>query len=420
MKATIVMCAGFFGWAACGDADGASDADVSTPSDTSVTSDASPDAGDDATPAPPCSTADLADAWTLASVATDGPFLAGYIDLTVTDPDRATAAHGIVPETPGRTILVRVHYPAEAGALGPLTPALLAPPARALGPFPLLVHSHGFSSNKDELSYAAPWLATRGYVVASLEFPLTSLGTLGGPQLLDVVNQPEDVTAVLDDLLARSAGSGDHLRGMIAPERIALSGVSLGGLTTLLATYHRDLHDARVKAAIDLAGPTAFLTPAFYGFVPLPILLVYGDADAIVDYRTHALAARARAPAGTRLLTLRSASHTAFAAAAALFESLDHPDAVGCEAIAGQLPDGQSFLADMADPEVGVTDAAMPDPCTLDPLPYAMRPSRQHLLTRVALFAWLELQLGAHARARAAGCDLLLTTLSAEPDVTLE
>ena len=94
--------------------------------------------------------------------------------------------------------------------------------------------------------------------------------TIALPQLADVANQPADVRFVLDDLLARGSVSTDHLFKVIDGERVALSGVSLGGLTTLLTTYHRDWHDPRVKAAVDIAGPTGFFAVADHAVVAWP------------------------------------------------------------------------------------------------------------------------------------------------------
>lgn len=379
-----------------------------------------PDTEPDATgPASLCTTP-ASESWSFDDVAANGSYLAGYVDFTLTDPSRPTAAHGGLPEAASRTLSLRVWYPAVRGALGDLTPQLLAPLARADGPFPLVVHSHGFSSNKAELAYAGEWLATRGWVFAALEFPLSNISTLGGPQVVDVVNQPADVSFAIDELLGRNAVSSDALFGAIDPARIALSGVSLGGLTTLIATYHRDWHDPRVKAAVDFAGPTAFFSERFYSYVPLPTLLVYGDTDAIVDYAGHALPVRARAPAGSRLLTLHKASHTGFAGAAQLMETLDNPDSIGCSAIDGQLPDGANLVASLVDADIGIEDVPLPQICPERDLPIAMRPSRQHLLTRVALYAWLELQLGATSSARANACAFFESTFTSAADTTLE
>ena len=411
--------------AACGDdpVDTAGDSDVAAADsdDAAPDSDVAPDdvAPDSDASAPLCSTVGAGPARTLDEVAADGPFFAGYVELSVTDPDRPTAAHGIFPEAAGRTIGLRVWYPAEKGALGDLTPQLLAPLARGDGPFPMLVHSHGFSSNKDELSYAAEWLATRGWVVVELEFPLTNLTTAGGPVFEDIVHQPADVSFAIDQMLARNDLADSPFFHGIDPARIALSGVSLGGLTTLLLTYHRDWHDPRVKAAIDIAGPGAFFTPTFYSFVSLPVLGIYGDTDAIVDYSAHALPVRARAPSGTRLLTLAGASHPAFAGAASFFESSDNPDEIGCGAITGELPDNDAFLRSMADPAVGIESLPLPAPCTMDPLPHAMRPSRQMFMTRLAIYAWLELHLATDASERASAC-ALINALDAEDDATIE
>lgn len=419
----LVLALGFASIAACNDPEEAAQADTASAPDGVEAETIAPDTDEPeaeiGAPAPRCSSEGMSTAWNIDALAEDGPFFAGYLELMVTDPDRTTAAHGLFPESNGRTIAMRVWYPAKKGLLGDLTPQLLAELARDAGPFPLLVHSHGFSSNKDEISYAAQWLATRGWVVAQLEFPLTNLGTAGGPQLEDVVNQPADVSFAIDELFARNALSSSTLYGGIDEDRIALSGVSLGGLTTLLAAYHRDWHDARVKAAIDIAGPTGFFNRTFYSFVPMPALLVYGDTDAIVDYAAHALPARERAPQGTLLLTLEDASHTGFAGAASLFESMDNPDSIGCGAIEGQLPDNDAFLRRMIDDTVGIEAVTLPNPCELDPLPKAMRPSRQMLLTRLAMYAWLELQLGEDATRRATAC-AFLDTLDALEDVTLE
>jgi len=83
------------------------------------------------------------------------------------------------------------------------------------------------------------------------------------------------------------------------------------------------------------------------------------------------------------------------------------------------LPEDGISLADVADPDIGIEDAALPPPCTTDPLPPAMRPSRQHLLTRLALYTWLELELDADPATRASACQFL-DTLDALDDVRLE
>ncbi len=147
-------------------------------------------------------------------------------------------------------------YPAQEGILGVLTPPRDAPLAEG-GPFPTVVYSHGFSSSRDEGAYLARHLSTHGFVVVAADFPLTTLGTLGGPVLADVATQPADVRFVLDLLLAASEDLDGPLGGAVDPERIAAAGTSLGGLTTSIVAYHRRFRDPRVRVAVTLAGPGA-------------------------------------------------------------------------------------------------------------------------------------------------------------------
>jgi predicted dienelactone hydrolase len=101
-----------------------------------------------------------------------GPYPVGIIELTLTDPSRPieqTREHASAPE---RVLQTRIYYPAaSASILGE------APPVASEGaPFPMLMYSHGYSSNWDESKPAGNHAASYGYLVVSPIFPLTSLG----------------------------------------------------------------------------------------------------------------------------------------------------------------------------------------------------------------------------------------------------
>ena len=70
---------------------------------------------------------DPASAWTSDGVLQPGPHRVGERSVALVDHSRATAAHGLFPESPQRVLATMVWYPAQAGPLGDLTPPINAP-----------------------------------------------------------------------------------------------------------------------------------------------------------------------------------------------------------------------------------------------------------------------------------------------------
>src|SRR4030095_367279 len=62
-------------------------------------------------------------------------------------------------------------------------------PRGALGPHPLVLYSHGYFATRRGGAYLAEWLASRGYVVAAPDHPLTRRSTAHGRTVGDVVHQ---------------------------------------------------------------------------------------------------------------------------------------------------------------------------------------------------------------------------------------
>ena len=134
-------------------------------------------------------------------------FGVGVRTLELVDRSRRTPPHAGLPGSRVRALTVEVWYPAAPGPTAPVRDAPLA----AGGPFPLVVNSPGlFDSRGGELYYTAH-LAGRGFVVASIDFPLTRGGVPGGPDLADFHNQPGDVRFVIDQLLRLSHRRGEWL-----------------------------------------------------------------------------------------------------------------------------------------------------------------------------------------------------------------
>jgi len=223
---------------------------------------------------------------------------------------------------PSRTIRLRdgrsepriletvVRYPA-VGAVGP-SDLSGAPPARASGPYPLVVFAHGFAVTPSTYARLLHAWAQAGYVVAAPAFPLERAGAPGGPDESDLVNEPADISFVISRMLAASAapsGSAAPVASLIDPSRIAVAGQSDGGEAALAAAYSRDDRDRRISAAMVLSG-AEMEGVGGYAFAPgePALLAVQGTADPINEPRyTYEYFRSARRP--KYLLRLLGAQH---------------------------------------------------------------------------------------------------------------
>lgn len=136
---------------------------------------------------------------------------------------------------PGRVLTTEVRYPTLGGSKANETPG--ARPARAEGPFPVIVFAHGFGL--DPIAYAPlldSWVRD-GFVVVSPIFPdesATEVASLGGPSTsggytaeTDQTNEPADIAYVLKQL--GTAVSGTPVAHIADLSKVALAGQSDGG-----------------------------------------------------------------------------------------------------------------------------------------------------------------------------------------------
>ncbi|MGD6741370.1 alpha/beta hydrolase family protein [Streptomyces sp. BH106] len=239
-----------------------------------------------------------------------GPHPVGRRTLHLVDRNRTDPW---MPAAGGRELMVTVSYPArsarglpaaymtdeeaqlllEARGLGGVVPRETVAGARthahvgtrpASGRFPLVLLSPGFSMPRTTLTSIADELASRGYVVASVDHAYESVGTAfpGGRTLTcvacDRVDTPEekaavvrgrakDMSFVISELTkGRQAGA---LARVIDRTRIGIGGHSIGGATAAatMAT------DRRVRAGVDLDGDF-FLHPAAAGLGGRPFMML--------------------------------------------------------------------------------------------------------------------------------------------------
>lgn len=320
-----------------------------------------------------------------------GPHGIGVTTTTFVDTNRPTMPNGVYTGTASRTLVTEIWYPTTASPDHPPEGRRDAPLDSSGAPYPLVVYSHGFMDQRRGGDFIGLHLASHGYIVAAPDFPLTNFFAPGRPTILDVPQQPGDVSFIIDRLL----DDGSAFAAAIDRQRIGLTGLSLGGLTTHLATFHANLRDPRVRASAPIAGPACFFTDVFFATADVPLLVVHGDIDAIVPYEENGVHAFEEAQPPKYLVTVIGASHTAFSALGAQLP-VDNPDVVGCAALAGRIPgpEEQQRLGEaLGGPAVGIVPGDCPLPCEEEPPPLALRGDRQLQLTLLAVFPFFEAYL---------------------------
>ncbi|MEU8184366.1 chlorophyllase [Micromonospora sp. NPDC049044] len=199
----------------------------------------------------------------------------------------------------GRALPVKIWYPA-AGEIG--DPARSGA-AAAKGRFPVVMFSHGLGGRPDDYATLLTRWAAAGFVVAAPTFPHTSRGA--DNNVLDVLNQPADVSYALDQVLALDAKADDQLQGRLDADRVAAAGHSAGGVTTIgLFTANRD---ERLDAGVVFAGTALGVGTAFAG-TAAPQLFVHGQLDKVVEYAAGK-AAYDKVPWPKAMLSLPKGDH---------------------------------------------------------------------------------------------------------------
>ncbi len=233
-----------------------------------------------------------------AGAARSGTFPVVSTSFTFVDTSRSTPANGSYPGAPTRTLPTLVLYPATGHG----------------GPFPLVVFSHGFTSNGPAYAPMLTRWAAAGFVVAAPTFPLSSHDAPGGPTIVDYRNQPGDVSFVITEMLAQNANPHSPLHARIDRSRIAVAGHSLGAITSLAVAYNSCCEDRRIDAAVPISGiMLPFGTNSTWFTGPhVPLLLIHGNADQTVPYQSSVNSYAVAGPP-KYFMTLLGAPHTPFA-----------------------------------------------------------------------------------------------------------
>jgi predicted dienelactone hydrolase len=327
------------------------------------------------------------------------------IDLAVVDPSRSTPAMGKFEGSDTRILNGAIWFPKGQ-------PAGL----------PLIIYSHGFGGYHKDSTYLAEYLASNGYIVAAVDFPLSKARSPAGvPQLLDVVNQPGDVSAVIDQILVLNNDPESALYNRIDANNIGAMGLSLGGLTTALIAFHPDLKDERIKTVVMMAPPLEAFSDQFYVTnSKLNSLLISGSMDRVVPQLENAIQVKARYPNGW-FLSLDKGTHLGFADIGNPIRYMENPDNLGCALMGFMLK--QLDLPERWDSVIPNTDGILRDIVVSQPCPDLAGKSinglKQQWLTSIAIASFFDMYLQPGARAQAAK-EFFTGTLSSEnPEVSL-
>lgn len=251
----------------------------------------------------------------------------GQIDILSIDPE---ADKPETLPTYDRPLTVELWYPAESGATGEtsmkaflrdgttevtLTGRAVRDAAPAGEGYPLILISHGYPGNRFLMSHLAENLASKGYVVASIDHTDSTYRTQAafGSTL---VNRSLDQLFVLEEL-SQMAGDNGDFAGLFDADNAGLIGYSMGGYGAIITAgggvteasvgyawgaphgtlgihlagsdTHNALPDARIKTSVAI-GPwgmnTGFWNAEGLAGIQIPMLFIAGSEDETSLYET--------------------------------------------------------------------------------------------------------------------------------------
>lgn len=226
--------------------------------------------------------------------------------------------------------------------------------------YPLIIVSHGYPGNRYLLSPLAENLASKGYVVASIDHTDSTYNDRAafGSTL---VNRPLDQHFVLSEIARLAATQDSFLSGLVDVEHTGLIGYSMGGYGAVVSAgagvseaavkaewsapnglmaqhqagtkAHADLFDPRLKAVIAIAPwgmQRGMWDDAGLRELKVPVFFIAGSADDVSDYDKgiRPLFDGAK-PIERYLLTFENAKHNAAAPMPAPAESWEFNQDLG-------------------------------------------------------------------------------------------
>lgn len=235
-----------------------------------------------------------------------------------------------------------------------------AAPAETTDPYPLLLMSHGYPGNRFLMSHLAENIASKGYVVASIDHTDSTYRTQAafGSTL---VNRSLDQLFVLDQMAQINGDATSDLAGLIDADNTGLLGYSMGGYGAVITAgggvtetsvgypwggpqgtlgihqagseTHEALPDPRIKTAVAI-GPwgmnAGFWDAEGLAGIEIPMMFIAGSEDATSLYDEGVRAIWEGATSVDRaLLTFDGGGHNTAAPIPAPEESFYFNDRLG-------------------------------------------------------------------------------------------
>ena len=233
-------------------------------------------------------------------------------------------------------------------------------PIKAKAAFPLIILSHGYPGNRFLMSHLGENLASKGYVVASIDHTESTYENKRAFSST-LVNRPLDQVFVLNEMARFSKQAGHFLEGVVNTDHSGLIGYSMGGYGALISAgagvtqqsidfawgapngslkihkagsqTHQDLTDSRFKAVITFApwGKNYhFWDQEGLAGINTPMLYIAGSDDDISGYEKGVKSLYEGSVNTDRyLLTYHFANHNAGAVIPPPKESWQHSETLG-------------------------------------------------------------------------------------------
>lgn len=234
-----------------------------------------------ASPEASTSTTDAVTTTTAAQLKEASPLYAvSSSTVTLSEPGKYLCApYGSSTGCIVRSMPLYIYYPV-AGKPGDVVND--AAPIHQGGPFPLVIFGNGYLEPVGSYSVILDYWASRGYIVAAPQFPLSQSDSVGGPWEADILSQPSDMSAAATFMLNQNQARSSKFFGLIKTSEIAAIGQSDGADDALALGYNTCCRDTRIKAVVSLSGAELGSYPGRYFVVAgPPLLVVQGTADEI-------------------------------------------------------------------------------------------------------------------------------------------
>ncbi|MDO6516285.1 alpha/beta hydrolase family protein [Zobellia uliginosa] len=144
------------------------------------------------------------------------------------------------PDKKGNTVIYEDVMGTRGDSLRPLIPFSFkgrayrdATPKATAGGYPLIVVSHGYVGSRYLMTYLTENLASKGYVVVSIDHTDSTFKDANAFQST-LLNRAKDIQFVINTIADKgSSSSKDQLSGMVDSENIGIIGYSMGGYGVL-------------------------------------------------------------------------------------------------------------------------------------------------------------------------------------------